>query len=232
MGWRIADPDGSMRSPSMKLLFLFIVGSMVASLAPTAKGAPFTLSESAIVALDDTKAEGYFRPPMAATITATRKHAGGGIEMDVHFPSTKNADYSLYLTSNARGGSKKLVGMDVSAFDEYQLKVTILTVDGSKSASPKVTAGALIGPTADGHGYSYKPFHIGLSSTPTAILSSKGFGPKISMLGLMISFYPFQWPEGSHDMTVLVESAPGATPVQPVESTSGDAASSVTGIAK
>lgn len=176
-----------------------------------AKNRAFTLSQQAILSLDDTQAARYYQPVFTATVTARRPQAKGGVELDILFPSTKGRDDTLMLTSNQGAGAKTLVGLEVGAYQAYSLKFTVLTVDGSDTASPNMTVGALIGPTADNRGFAYAPARIGLSSNRSAISNTGGFAPKTSVLGLDISLFGDRWPDGPHTMTVLVEPVEGAT---------------------
>ncbi len=179
--------------------------------ADTAK--EFTLSNKGIMSLDDTKAKGFYSPLLTATVTARRERADGGVELDIHFLSTKSPDYNLQLTSNQGAGAKTLVGLDLSAWDKYALKFTILAADGSTTSCPTMTVGALIGPTADDRRYAYFPVRLALPAKPSGVSSTGKFAPKPSVLGMTISLYGGNWPEGPHDVTMLVEPVAGATPL-------------------
>lgn len=181
--------------------------------AEPANAKAFTLSSAAIMSLDDTKAERFYARPFTATVTARRQRENGGVELDIHFPSTKGPDYTLMLTSNTGAGAKSLVGLDVSAFDTYKLKFTLLAADGSTTASPVLTAGALIGPTKANEGFLYRPVRISLPVDGGKVSDTGSFAPKTGVLGLYISLYGGQWAEGPHDVTVLVEPVEGATPL-------------------
>lgn len=181
--------------------------------ADTAK--EFTLSTKGIMSLDDTKAEKFYFPPFTATVKARRERADGGVELDIHFPGTKSRDYTLQLTSNQWAGSTTPAGLDLSTWDKYALKFTILAADGSTTSCPTLTVGALVGPTADGKGFAFKPVRLALPAQASGVSSTGGFATKPSVLGMTISLFGGKWPEGPHDVTMLVERVAGATAVAP-----------------
>jgi serine/threonine protein kinase len=177
----------------------------------------FTLSDKAIMALDDTETAWAVNPPRSATLTARRQRPGGGVELDIHFPSTEPRDSIFDLTSNEWSGARTFAGLNVSPYNGYSLKFTILAADGSRTASPELTVGGLIGPVKGSDAlpntFVSSSVSLGLSSTPSGTSFTGGFAPKTSSLGLRVSLYRHPWPAGPHDVTVLVQAADDATPL-------------------
>jgi hypothetical protein len=178
-----------------------------------AKATDFTLSDSAIMSLDYNLSNSY-TPPLTATITSKQDISGTGVEFNIHFPSPTNRDCSLFQVSDKSYGAGTLAGFNVSAYSNFVLKFTVLSIDGSTSGSGLLDVGALIG----GAGWGFHPQIISLTGQyPSSAVSTTRFtSASISVIGFTVSQWPFgTWAAGPHDISLLVQPSDGAVQIAP-----------------
>lgn len=76
---------------------------------------------------------------------------GDGVEFDIDFPSNNPGDNEVTYVSSGEGGLGLLVGMNVSGYETFTLKFTLVSINGTAAApelDKQITVGAVIGPTA------------------------------------------------------------------------------------
>jgi hypothetical protein len=194
-----------------KTLSLALVGALVA--AYPAKATDFTLSDSAVMSLDYNLGN-FFVPPPTASVVSRQDVPGEGVQYDIHFASTTNQDISLYQVSDRNYGAGTLANMDVSAYSNYNLKFTVLSIDGSTSGNGTLVVGAVIGLSSIGTYYQYQPKVIALTGAnpSSAVSSTTVSAPTTFVIGFTAHLFT-GWSAGPHDVTLLVQPAAGAVQV-------------------
>jgi len=175
-------------------------------------GKGFTLSDTALMSFDQHYGWGD------ATITNRRDVPGPGVEFDIHFPGNEQPDSVLHYGSSKDGSAGSLVGIDVSMYDAFELKFTLVSIDGvsTPDIGGLVSVGAAINPWhGEGSGEAYRPAWIDLvSDTPydsTSISSTTIDTDQIFYIGIIAwLFEPSDWSPSGTNMTLLVEAAPSA----------------------
>ena len=183
-----------------------------------AKAADFTLSDAAILSLDYNNPDNYPLPP-TATITSEQDIPGTGVQFTFHFASTNAWDTFRYQVSDKNSGAGTLTHFNPSGYSNFDLKFTLVSIDGSASGSQFLEAGALIGPF-NGPTYAWTPEIMSLTgSFPSAAVSHISVTSNtVSDLGFAVLIYP-GWSAGPHDVTLLVQPAPGAVQIVPEPAT-------------
>ena len=196
-------------------------GIMVMVLALGLSAAPavavnVTLSDAGLMLLDR-----YIEVPGTSTIVDRREVPGPGVEFDIYFSVVEPGSATVYCVSWEGHGAGSLAGIDVSMYDAFELKFTLLAVDGinTPGIGGTLIVGALIGPY-DGSGHAFQP--QGLDFLPdthygtTAISSTPVRTNRISIIGL-IAYIPSSmeggWNPSGTTVTLLVEAAPGAVAI-------------------
>ena len=179
-----------------------------------AKATDFTLSDSAILSLDYNLSSSFLPPP-TAIITSEQDIPGTGVQFNIHFSSTNSPDYFRFQVSDNTHGAGTLAGLNVSAYSNFVLKFTVLSIDGSASASQLLEVGALIGP----YNGSAWAFHPQITSPagyypPSAVSTISVTSATIADIGFYTSEWPsWEWSAGPHDVTLLVQPAAGAVQI-------------------
>jgi hypothetical protein len=197
--------------------FAVFVCALIAALP--AKATDFTLSEAAILSLDYNNPDNYYSPPPTATITSEQDIPGTGVKFTIHFASTNAWDTFRLQASDKNNGAGTLGGLNVSAFANFDLKFTLVSIDGSTSGSQLFNVGALIGPYGISP-YAYRPETVSLTgSYPVSTVSSTTVATtNLTVVGFAAYEYP-GWSAGPHDVTLLVQPAPGAVQIVPEPAT-------------
>jgi hypothetical protein len=180
-------------------------------LAYTAEATDFTLSNSAILALDDNE-QFYYGSPLTASIVSRQETLGTGIQYKIQFTSTNWPDYIFYQLSDKYAGAGTLVGMNVTAYSNFDLKFSLVSVDGSSSGSQVLEVGSMIGPY-DSYWSAYHPVLTSLTGyyPPSAVSTISVTSATVDLIGFVVLVYPYGgWSAGPHDVTILVQPAPGA----------------------
>ena len=174
----------------------------------------FTLSDSALMSLDSPTFFSY-----TSIVTRQEDVAGPGVEFDIHFPGNEYPDSSIAWVSSDESGTGLLSGINVSMYDNFDLKFTLVSIDGisTPDVGGLIHVGAMIGPSEDSL-WSYRPSRIdlvsGTSYSPTAVSSTTVETDYTSLLGIHIWLYePSDWSPLGTDITLLVEAAPDAVPI-------------------
>jgi hypothetical protein len=187
------------------LLIIFVAGLS----AVPATGQNFTLSDAGLMSLD-------WYPGNAATITNRTNISGPGVLFYIHFPGNEQPDSVFQYLSCEYGGTGLLAGLDVSMYDAFELKFTIVSINGvsTPDVGGLISVGSVIGPY-DGNSSAYRPAWIDLVGgppyDPTAISSTSVKTDQTSLLGILVwLFDPSDWNPSGTNLTLLVEPVPGA----------------------
>ena len=212
-----------------QMFFVFVC--FVLALSPfAARGTTFTLSDSALKSLDFDYTSGY---PQGITITNVTDVAGPGVKFDISFIDPlyiHGKPPSLYWTSSIYGGSGALTGRDISSFDAFALKITLVSASGVSSPGEvgPIVVGALINQTQSDV-YAYQPQVIAfndLYNPASATSTTPTHASRIHLVGFNCSI-PDWWytpstspwdPQGAR-ISLLVEPAPGAVVITPEPAT-------------
>ena len=185
-----------------------------------AKATDFTLSEAAILSLDWNNPNSP-SPAPTATITSEQDIPGTGVQFTFHFTSTNWQDYVYYQLSDKNHGAGTLTHFDPSGYANFDLKFTLVKVDGSTSASQILEAGTFIGPY-NGYSSAYEPEVTSLAGIyPSTVVSHIPITSNtVSEIGFTVNLWPFGgWSAGPHDITILVQPADGAVQIVPEPAT-------------
>lgn len=100
-----------------------------------------------------------------------RRVSGSGVQFEIHFLSNSPGSCSRSFVSSGAGGRGDLIGADVSDYEEFALKLTLVWINGSSdpNLTQELVVGAVIGPTADGNPTSYEPVTLSLAAPEKAV---------------------------------------------------------------
>jgi hypothetical protein len=179
----------------------------------SAKATDFTLSESAILSLDYNLSS-YWAPPPTATLMSEQDIPGTGVLFNFHFLGTSYLDCFRYQVSDSTYGAGTLAGLNVGAYSNFDLKFTLLSIDGSTSGSGWVEVGSVIGPY-NGNPWGVSPVFTSRTGYPVTTVSTISVTlATISDIGFAAILYPPQmWSAGPHDISLLVQPADGAVQI-------------------
>jgi hypothetical protein len=164
--WFLSGTTGVVWCFSFLTVFAFCGAS-----AP-ANATDFTLSDSAILLLDFNMDE-FFVPPPTPTIRWTQDIPGASVEYQIHFLSPTNRDSFIYQVSDSNHGAGTLKRLNVSPYSNFDLKLTLVSIDGSFSGSGLLSVGDVIGLPSIGTYYQCRPVEIGLTGgEPVSAISS------------------------------------------------------------
>lgn len=208
----------------IRTAYFIIILSFVVSYPFSTLGLTFTLSDDAIMALDFNEPYDGLTYSRNSDIIAINNVKGPGVQFDIHF-SAPFSNYSktaaLYWVSSLFGGKGVLAGRDISMFDSFALKFTLLSFDGislSSDARP-IYVGPVIS-VGDTWGCNSEfivinsPFY---SPAKTLVTQTEGAG-KISTVGFACyipswyynRIYPSPWSPDGAVVSILVEPAEDA----------------------
>ena len=204
---------------SKKSLVLAMVALFTLALSATpGRGVNFTLSDGALMSLDWYNRNNYYPPP-TATVLERRNTRGPGVEFDIHYPGNQAPDSSLECVSSKYGGAGTLVGIDISTYDNFELKFTLLSVNGivpPPSAELYLIVGSIIDIDST---WGFRPEVIGFApdKPTTAISSTSTDVERIGMVGFT-AYIPYWWPTNNWDpsgstVTLRVELLPAAVAI-------------------
>ena len=184
-----------------------------------ARATDFTLSDAAILSLDYNNPGNYYVPPPTATIASEQDIPGTGVKFTIHFPSTNSWDTFRMQVSDKNNGAGTLGGLNVSAYANFDLKFTLVSIDGSTSGSQLLGVGAMIGPYG-GSQWAYRPEIVSLTGgfPVSAVSSTTVVTVNLTVAGFTVNMYP-GWSAGPHDVTLLVQPADGAVQIVPEPAT-------------
>ncbi|MBW8039347.1 MAG: hypothetical protein FVQ85_05055 [Planctomycetes bacterium] len=198
-----------MKTPKI-MLIIFVSMLSVGS----ATGANFTLSDDGLMALD------WVMGNRTAILLEKTNVPGLGVRFVIKYQGNEPQDQGFRYVSHEDYGGGLLTGIDVSMYDYYQLKFTLLSIYSSTNPDPGAVlgVGALIGPYDD-HSSAYDPEGLDFDPGPdygtTAISSTPvRLDNTPSLLGF-VAYLPWldQWSPSGTVVTILVEAVPGAVAI-------------------
>lgn len=182
---------------------------------PRADAVDFTLSDWALQQLDY-DLSGDYEPDPTSEVLAVRDIPGPGVEFDIWYKSnTSWTDARFKRHSSSRAGAGTLVGLDVSAYEAFTLRFTLLAIDGEEIPLTDgwMTVGAVLGPTEGGHNWGYAPEEIGTAAGyPRSAISRTPVGsPIVEEIGITLASPPGEgWNPDGYVATVLITPPGGA----------------------
>jgi len=177
--------------------------------SPVSDSSTLTLSADQLIFLD------WYGQATSRVRVLTKRVAGeSGVEFDIHFASNEPGYRSIDYVSSGSGGRGHLIGVDMSSFEAFALKFTLVSVDGvaGSEATQELAVGALIGPTAAGKLTEFTPVTLGGTSGQVAAVSSTlADGDKVQQIGFHAHMVnPDRWNPSGSDVTLRVEPVEGA----------------------
>jgi hypothetical protein len=169
-----------------------------------------TLSADQLIFLD-------WNGKTASRTRVLRKRVAGdlAVEFDIHFSSNQPGNRSIDYVSGGAGGRGSLIGFDISSFDAFALKFTLVSIGGvaGSDATQELAVGALIGPTAAGKLSVFTPVTLGgASGRTTAVASTLVDGDKVQQIGFHAQMVnPERWSASGVKVTLRVAPVEGAT---------------------
>jgi hypothetical protein len=194
-----------------------------------AHGTSFTLSDDALMNLDyDFPYLYYGNHPEITSIT---NMTGPGVRFDILYSDPRYIRDQMpivYWTSCIDGGNGSLTGIDISSFDAFALKFTLLSANGVTlpDAIGPIIVGAMID-ISDTWGFYPEVIAINDPYTPVSATSvTTTDADQIELIGFTC-YIPYWWyaperspwdPDGAV-ISLLVEPAPGAVVIVPEPAT-------------
>jgi hypothetical protein len=167
----------------------------------------FTLSDDDLMLLD-WHSDGCSKSKVINKIDVE----GPGVEFDIYFPDADRSNHSVTYVSCRNGGKGLLTGIDISDYNAFALKFTLVSVNDSNS--PDAGGSLVVGALVDmGYSYGYRPEVISLQPqhSNTAISSTKTDAKDISIIGFTVHFLtPDGWDPNGSTIRLLIEPAPNA----------------------
>jgi hypothetical protein len=195
----------------LKMMVVFVLGFC----AIPVMGVDVTLNDAGLMSLD----WHCWGESFSARVLSSRDVPGPGVEFEIYYPSNKKPDRDLYYVSSEQWGAGSLAGINISMYEKFELKFTLISVDGisTPETGGVLGVGALIN-FGSTHGYQPKGIDF-LSRTPystTAISSTSTDADEISIIGF-VAYIPASmadgWDPSGTTVTLLVEAAPGAVAI-------------------
>jgi len=202
---------GRRKMKALKIIMIIFVSVLPAL---SAIGQNFTLSDKGLMTLD------WSSGSSDATLIDRTDVPGPGVLFHIYFPDNEQPDSVFRYLSCESGGAGLLSGLDVSMYDAFELKFTIVSIDGisTPDIGGLISVGAVIDPY-DGSTSAYQPAWIdlvsGMTYNTTAISSTSVKTDRTSLLGIFVwLFNPSDWNPSGTNLILLVEPAPGAVPIR------------------
>jgi hypothetical protein len=150
-----------------------------------------------------------------ARVAGKRIVGNSGVEFDIEFPSNEPGSRTINYVSSGSGGRGNLIGFDISSFDQFALKFTLVSINGAAGSNTgrELAVGALIGPTAAGKLSHFVPVTLGSSSGQITLISSTPVNvDKIFQIGFHAHMVdPEKWASSGSKVTIRVEPVENAT---------------------
>ena len=167
----------------------------------------FTLSDDDLMLLDR-----HFRHYNTSEVISKTNIEGPGVEFEIYFPDTNGPGRSIEYVSYKYEGEGSLTGINISAYDTFSLKFTLVSVNDSNSpeAGGYLVVGSLINM---GHSYGFRPEDVSLKpqrNSAISITKTKDTND-ISIIGFTAYLFPNEgWDPNGSTIKLLVEAAPNA----------------------
>jgi hypothetical protein len=162
-----------------------------------------TLSQEQLLALD------WHSPHQRGARVMNKRPVGTSVEFDIDFPSNSPGDTSLDFLSTGEGGRGALVGGDISGFEAFALRLTLLSINGHSEPEmkQKLVAGAVIGPTASGLVRTYEPVTLSMAVSEKKVTArTPSRVDNIRTIGFHIHVpNPQDWDRAGSKVTLRIE---------------------------
>jgi len=143
-----------------------------------------------------------------------QRPVGAGVEFDVRFPGSDVGICSLDYVSSGSAGQGILAHRDVSVYQAFALKFTLVAVNGLTDPNfpLKLAAGAIIGPAGDGKMSSCEPVTLGLDPEhATQVAKTPMRTGRVHVIGIHVhAVNPQSWDATGCIVTFRVEPAADA----------------------
>ena len=146
-----------------------------------------------------------------------RKRVAGesAVEFDIQFSSNQPGNRSIEYVSSGAGGRGSLIGLDISSFETFALKFTLVSINAvaGSDAIQELAVGALIGPTAAGKLSVFTPVTLGgASGRTTAVSSTPVDADTVQQIGFHAHMVnPERWSPTGNKLTLRAEPVENAT---------------------
>lgn len=188
-------------SAKIKSLFLIIMILLFMGFhVSNVSAKKLTLSEQGILLLDEYSP---FYPDMKSTILEKRHIEGVGVEFDIYLPGNEHPENLLLYIFSKEKVKDIFEGVDIASCDAFELKFTLVAVDGS--ASEDNTGSLVVGAQIEG---AFRPEVISLSASRphTAISTTPMDANNISIAGFTAYMVNKEgWDPNGTTITLLVE---------------------------
>ncbi len=163
-----------------------------------------TLSEEQLLLLD-----WHIAYSGGAHVKEKRLVPVSAVEFDIYFPGNSADCRSLDIVSSGEGGEGRLVGADISGYETFALKFTLVSINGESEPDlkQKLVAGAVIGPTDKGQLSAYEPVILGFADSERAVIAKTPVSAdKIYQIGFHVHMLnPKEWDSSGSIMRLKVE---------------------------
>jgi hypothetical protein len=167
----------------------------------------FTLSDDDLMLLDR-----HFYHFSTSEVISKTDVEGPGVEFEIYLPDTNGPGDSIDYVSCTNGGEGSLTGIDISEYDAFSLKFTLVSVNDSNSteAGGYLVVGAFIN---IGRSYGYRPERVSLRPQRNSAISTTKTDDAndISIIGFTAHLAsPKGWDPNGSTIKLRVEAAPNA----------------------
>jgi PEP-CTERM motif len=205
----------------------FVFACFILALSPfAARGTTFTLSDSALMSLDY---DFIYYSNQSGTITKITDVPGPGVQFDISFPDPlekKGTVPDIFWTSCIYGGQGIFAHRDISTYNSFALKFTLISATGISSPDEVglLAVGALINQSQ--HTYAYQPKGLTFYD-PTYPSSAVSITPTDSSQISLVGFTCYipegsaagNWDPTGAKVSILVQAAPNAVVITPEPAT-------------
>jgi predicted outer membrane repeat protein len=182
-------------------VILLMIGFQIADVSAM----KLTLSDRGLMLLDEYST---YLPDIKATILEKRRIEGVGVEFDIYFPGNEHPENSIYYVFSKEKLKEVFEGVNIASCDAFELKFTIVAVDGSTSEE---NAGILIVGAHMGGAYRPEAISLGEIHPKTAVSTTPMDLDKVSKAGFTAHMLTKQgWKSNGTTVTLLIEPAPKA----------------------
>ncbi|MCD6175643.1 MAG: right-handed parallel beta-helix repeat-containing protein [Planctomycetes bacterium] len=220
--FKYSDKEREM-SAKMKQMLITVILICMGLLISDASAMKLTLSDKGLMLLNE------YSPHMSgikATILEKRYIEGVGVEFDIYFPGNEELENSIYYVFSPEGTEEVFKGVDVASCDAFELKFTIVAVDGSTSEE---NTGILIVGAHMGGAYRPEAISLGEIQPNTAVSTTPMDTDKVFRAGFTAHMLTKKgWKPNGTTVTLLIEPAskdgilvPLDDPSEIIEPTSG-----------
>ncbi len=192
-------------------LFLFLVSilSTILVFNEDINAKNFSLSDEGLMSLHF----GSFYSDSKVSIAAKKDIPGPGVEFELYFPGTKSNERCIEVVCESWEPNDPLIGINIGKYDHFELKFSVLSINGNNPADLKGTIqlGAIIGTKGERSGHRPCVINLGEQEEPNVICSTSISGEIITKIGFVVYIYDTNgWDPDGSTITLFVEPTPDA----------------------